>query len=95
MAISQNGAAAGWWLNGGRQILFLGGDLRTMMRVDVESGPTLRVGTPQTVALLPPGGSRADITPDGQRFLALVPDQSGTGSITLVQNWRAALEENR
>jgi hypothetical protein len=55
----------------------------------------LRVGTPQTVALLPPGGSRADITPDGQRFLALVPDQSGTGSITLVQNWRAALEEKR
>jgi Tol biopolymer transport system component len=95
MAISQNGAAAGWWRNGGRQILFLGGDLRTMMRVDVDSGPTLRVGTPQTVALLPPGGSRADITPDGQRFLALVPDQSGTGSITLVQNWRAALEEKR
>ena len=95
VAISQNGAAAGWWLNGGRQILFLGGDLRTMMRVDVESGPTLRVGTPQTVGMLPPGGSRADITPDGQRFLALVPDQSGTGSITLVQNWRAALEEKR
>jgi len=66
-----------------------------MMRVDVESGPTLRVGTPQTVGLLPPGGSRADITPDRQRFLALVPDQSGTGSITLVQNWRAALEEKR
>jgi hypothetical protein len=25
-----------------------------------------------------------------QRFLALAPERTGTGSITVVQNWRAA-----
>ena len=29
--------------------------------------------------------------PDGQRFLAIAPERAGTGSITVVQNWAAAL----
>jgi hypothetical protein len=95
VAVSQDGGAIGWWVNGGRQILFIGGDLRTLHRVDVAAGADLRVGSPQTVAQFPPGGLRADMMPNGQRFLALMPDASGTGSITVVQNWRAALEEKR
>jgi hypothetical protein len=34
-----------------------------------------------------------DAMPDRQRFLALAPERTGTGSITVVQNWRAALEK--
>ena len=29
--------------------------------------------------------------PDGQKFIAIVPEQVGPGSVTVVQNWRAAL----
>ena len=95
VAISQSGAAEGWWANGGRQIFYVSGDLRTLLRVDVEAGTELRIGAPQTVAHFPPGGLKADMAPDGKRFLALVPEQSGTGSITVVQNWRAALSQQR
>jgi hypothetical protein len=45
--------------------------------------------------MFPSGSFRAQAMPDGQRFLVLVPEQTGTGSITVVQNWRAALEEKR
>jgi Tol biopolymer transport system component len=95
VAISQSGASAGWWVNGGQQILFVGGDQRTIMRVDVDSGPELMVGSPKAVGMFPPGSVRPQAMPDGQRFLALVPEQAGTGSLTIVQNWRAALEEKR
>jgi len=32
-------------------------------------------------------------TPDLQKFLALAPERIGVGSITVVQNWRAALDK--
>jgi eukaryotic-like serine/threonine-protein kinase len=95
VAISQNGAVLAWWVSGGRQILFVGGDQRTIMRVDVESGTELKVGSPRVVGMFPPGGDRVEAMPDGQRFLGLVPEQPGTGSITVVQNWRAGLDEKR
>jgi len=30
--------------------------------------------------------------PDRKRFLALTPEQAGTGGLTLVQHWQARLE---
>jgi hypothetical protein len=33
--------------------------------------------------------------PDRQRFLAIAPERTGTGSVTVVQNWRAALVQKR
>jgi len=33
--------------------------------------------------------------PDGSRFLALIPERTGTGSVTIVHNWRAAIEKKR
>ena len=32
-----------------------------------------------------------DAMPGGEKFIAIVPERAGPGSITLVQNWRAAL----
>ena len=29
--------------------------------------------------------------PDRQKFIAIVPEQVGPGSVTIVSNWRAAL----
>jgi hypothetical protein len=36
-----------------------------------------------------------DAMPDRERFLAIAPERTGTGSITIVQNWRASLPEPR
>jgi len=93
--VSQSGAATGWWTRDGRQLVFLGDDLRGLWRVAVEPGPGggLTVGTPVQMAELPPNILAVDAMPDRQRFLALAPERTGTGSITVVQNWRAALDK--
>jgi hypothetical protein len=51
------------------------------------------VSTPVQIAQLPPNILAVDAMPDRQRFLALAPERTGTGSITVVQNWRTALEK--
>lgn len=77
--------------------MFLGDDLRGLWRVAVEagSGGGLTVSEPVQMAELPPNILALDAMPDRQRFLALAPERTGTGSITVVQNWRAALESKR
>jgi hypothetical protein len=46
---------------------------------------------PERAASLPPGVTWLDPLPDRQRFIAIVPEHAGPGSITVVQNWRTAL----
>ncbi len=89
--VSTEGAVAGWWTRDGRQILFLGTDRQRLWRVDVEPGATPRLGTPKLAANLPGGLVWLDAMPDRQRWLALVAEREGIGSVTVVQNWRAAL----
>jgi hypothetical protein len=48
-------------------------------------------GTPRQIASLPPDIIWIDMMPDESRFPALSPERTGTGSITVVQNWRAGL----
>jgi Tol biopolymer transport system component len=92
-ASSQQGAALAWWTHDGRQLLFLGGDMSSLWRADVEPGDTLRIGTPRRIATFPPNIMWMDATPDRQRFLAITPERTGPGSLTIVQNWRAALRQ--
>ena len=89
------GAAGAWWSRDGRELLFVSADLTTLWRVDVTPGSTFTAGTPVRLAQLPAGALQIDFTPDRSRFLALVPARLGTGSITVVQHWRAALEGKR
>jgi serine/threonine protein kinase/Tol biopolymer transport system component len=93
--VSQSGASSAWWTRDGRQLVFLGDDLRGLWRVAVEPGPggALTVSTPVQMAELPPNILAVDAMPDRQRFLALAPERTGTGSITVVQNWRTALDK--
>jgi hypothetical protein len=93
--ISENGAIRAWWTKDGRQIVFVSGDLRSLSRVDVQPGETLHVGKPIPFAMLPADNVWVDAMPDRQRFIAIAPERTGTGSVTLVQNWRAALEAKR
>jgi hypothetical protein len=58
----------------------------------VEPGATLTVSRPVRIGECPPNVIALDMRPDGSRFLALI---AGTGSVTVVHNWRAALEKLR
>jgi hypothetical protein len=87
--------AGQWWTRDGRHLLFVNGDGKSLWRADVEPGTTLKVSAPLRIATLPPNVVAEDAMPDGQRFLALVPERAGTGSVTVVQNWRAALDKKR
>ncbi len=88
--VSEDGAAAAWWTRDGRQLLYVAADLRSLWRADVKPGAALEVGAPTRMAFLPPDIVSIDASPDRQRFLALSPERTGTGSITVVQNWLAA-----
>ena len=72
-------------------MLFVDERQTSLWRVDVQPGAQLHVGTPTPVASLPPGIAWMDATSDRQRFIAIVPEHAGPGSVTVVQNWRAAL----
>jgi hypothetical protein len=89
--ISEHGGVTSWWTRDGRQLVFLGDDFRGLWRVDLQPGATLGVGTPRQFATLPAGIVWVDAMPDRQRFLAIAPERTGTGSITVVQNWRLSL----
>jgi hypothetical protein len=73
-------------------LLFLGDDLHSLWRVDVEPGAAMRLGTPRQIATFPPNIVSMDATPDRKRFLAIAPERTGPGSVTIVQNWLASLK---
>ena len=50
-------------------------------------------GTPRVIASLPPGIIAIDGMPDRQKWLALVPENAGAGTVTVVQNWAAGLKK--
>jgi eukaryotic-like serine/threonine-protein kinase len=89
---SDSGAVRTWWTRDGRQLVMLGSDLRTLSRVDLQSGETPGVGKPTQFARLPADIVSVDAMPDRQRFLAIAPERTSTGSVTIVQNWRAVLK---
>jgi hypothetical protein len=92
LQVSSDGAMLSWWSRDSRQLLFLADDERTVWRVNNEAGPSTKVGTPVALAVMPPNLLWMDATPDRQKFLVLLPERTGAGSITVVQNWRAALD---
>ena len=90
--ISTDGALLSWWTRDSRALIFVGGDRVSLWRVGIEPGATLRVGAPTRLATLPAQLTWIDAMPDRKRFLALTPEQAGTGGLTLVQHWQARLE---
>ena len=52
-------------------------------------------GEPTRIATLAPNLLSIDAMPDRESFLAITPESVGPGSLTIVQNWRAALEGKR
>ena len=87
--VSQDGAQGAAWTRDGRALLFTGVDGKAVWRVPVTIGTSFTAGTPEHLGDMP--GPLVDITPDGRRFLVLLPDATGTESLTVVRNWRSAL----
>jgi Tol biopolymer transport system component len=96
--ISSGGGYAPRWAREGRELYFIGPDLRTVMEVDVEPGPVFRPGQPHALFKLPSqiNGATNDqsfaVSPDGKTFLVAVPAQSAaTSGINVVLNWQAEM----
>ena len=89
--VATGGVNRGWWTSDGRQLLFVKRD-QTLWRVDVDlAATTPRIGEPVLLATFPPTTIAVDLAPDEKRFLAVVADRAGLGTVVVVQSWREAL----
>ena len=90
--VSDSGGLLVWWSADSRQILWISAEQRSLWCADVVPGATFSVRPPQKVGSLPAGVINLDATPDRRQFIVLTPENSGPGTVTVVQNWRKALE---
>jgi Tol biopolymer transport system component len=87
--ISPNGASRLRWSRDGREILFLDSD-NAMVSIPVRTSPNLEIGSPTTLFRLPERATWVDfdVTPDGQRFLAVVRERTaGLAPVSVVVGW--------
>jgi serine/threonine protein kinase/Tol biopolymer transport system component len=71
--VSTGGAQNLRWSRDGRELLYLSADQR-MMSVPVRTSPSLELGAPTALfAVSGKGWADFDVSPDGKRFLAIVP----------------------
>jgi Tol biopolymer transport system component len=92
--ISTAGAAEGLlaWTRGGNEILYVGGDARSIMAAPIRASASLAIGTPVTLFDLPDGFKGATVTSDGERFLiSAAIAREGISPLTVVLNWTQAL----
>ena len=72
--VSKGGASTARWSRDGGELFYLSTD-RRLMAVPVRTSPSLELGTPVPLfALDDRSWSDFDVSPDGRRFLALIPD---------------------
>ena len=72
--VSKGGASTARWSRDGGELFYLSTDRRLMV-VPVRTSPSLELGTPVPLfALDDRSWSDFDVSPDGRRFLALIPD---------------------
>jgi hypothetical protein len=88
--VSTNGALTGFWVSGGKEIVYFLPD-RSVVSVAVRAAATtFEVDTPRTL-FRNPLALDGVVTSDGQRFLlALRPEEEQDLPITLVTNWPEA-----
>jgi len=89
--VSDRSVTRVWWAPDQRQIFFVDARNSVLSVADLALGDPPSVGVPRVLATLPPGLIALDAMPDRKRFLALVPESTGAGSITVVQNWLAGV----
>ena len=91
--LSTGGAYALCWPRAANEILYLATDGK-VVAVPVQTAPELRLGTPKVLFTLKADGLWADfdVTPDGQRILAIVPRVDASQlPLDVVVNWPQAV----
>jgi Tol biopolymer transport system component len=93
--ISTNGGSRPVWSRDGKQLFFFDRNNRTIMAVDVNSGPNFQAGAPHALfdARQAGTGSWFDVGKDGRFLIPVQPEEPGTRSITVVLNWEAGLKK--
>jgi Tol biopolymer transport system component len=89
--VSTRGGTDPVWSRDGRELFFLGADQR-LMTVPIAPGDAFNPGTPQPLfRIVTEASRRRNVycpSPDGQRFLFLVPVGESTTPMTVMVNWR-------
>jgi len=100
--ISREGGEAPLWSPDGKELFYYQTETRSLLAVPIQTQPTFTFGNPVPIPIerIVQGntGRRYDITPDGMRFLVLLPaDQSDesrqTLKINVVLNWFEELKQ--
>ncbi len=96
--VSSSGGYEPRWRRDGRAIYYLD-ETNRMMEAEVSSSPSFEVGAVKPLFRLPALAQtdewQYDVSPDGSRFLFVVPTDSGLrgSSITLATNWASELQK--
>ncbi len=88
--VTTGGAYHPVWRRDGKELFYLSDD-GDVVAVDVRvSGSKLETGSPRPLFRWP--STDFDVSPDGQRFLMVVPDKEArVAPMTLIQNWTVGL----
>jgi len=95
--VSTNGGSSPFWRQDGKELYYLDSD-RKVMAVGVTTRPAFRTGVPKFLFQSPLQFDQTEETfwspsPDGKRFLFLVPEMQGQTPFTVVLNWQSALKK--
>jgi Tol biopolymer transport system component len=76
------------WRRDGKELFYATFD-DTVMAVPIREGSSMQIGSPAALFHIPqPGWKDYDVSPDGQRFLAIVVDSAeGSSPIKIAVNW--------
>jgi len=94
--VSKDGGVLPRWSGDGKELVYLGIDLTTVMHLSVNSERTFQPGSPQLLLKIPPDRSHGEVAaaPDLKRFLLPVAvDAKVPQSFTVMLNWAAGLKK--
>jgi len=96
--ISDNGGSSPMWRQDGKELYYIDRDGK-LIAVTISAGPAFQSGVPKVLFQTPTkGAQKAGFTrwapsPDGKRFLFLVPEKQEAATLTVILNWQAGLKK--
>ncbi len=96
--ISENGGSSPMWRQDGKELYYIDLDGK-LMAVSLTAGSDFKAGVPKALFQGPPIFSGDTVlaqwapSPDGKRFLFLVPEAQDAPPFTVVLNWQAGLKK--
>jgi hypothetical protein len=92
--VSNQGGTAPHWRRDGKELYYLAADGQLMAVIVKANAAGLAFDPPHAMFPFPAEAFSFDVTPDGQRILALLPpegDKAGS-ELTVLTNWREGLK---